>query len=276
LDSSVPTSISAWLLPKPSVARPLLKADLLPSTTPAPEAKENGIGAEPGFLQLEEQRDRVGRPNAGTALQFLSLGRVSATSDVAATHDALVRTLGHGHVTALAPAPAQDANAFVVTRQAAVRNWLRTLSDLAAVASRLTFGGPPECPSRALCLVGLQRVYGLTFKDLVRLDAGGPVTRQALRDGHVDVALLFTTDPAITAGGFVELADDRGLQPAENVTPLVRTEVVDRGGPALVRLVDAVSRQLTTDGLRSLNAQVADGRDVTVVAKNWLKAEGLP
>jgi osmoprotectant transport system substrate-binding protein len=212
---------------------------------------------------------------AGTALQFLSLGRVSATSNVATTHDALVRALAHSHVAALAPAPAQDANAFVVTRQAAARNRLRTLSDLAAAAPRLTFGGPPECPSRPLCLLGLQRLYGVRFKDLVRLDAGGPVTRQALRDGHVDVALLFTTDPAIGRGGLVELVDDLGLQPAENVTPLVRTEVVDRWGPALVRLIDNVSGHLTTDVLRSLNAQAGAGPDLAVVASRWLKSEGM-
>lgn len=212
---------------------------------------------------------------AGAALQFLSLGRVSATSAVGVTHDALVVALQHSHVTALASAPAQDANAFVVTRQTADRYRLRRLSDLAAIAPRLIFGGPPECSSRSLCLLGLQRVYGLRFKDIVRLDAGGPVTRQALRDGNVGIALLFTTDPALTTGGFVELADDRGLQPADNVTPLVRTEVVDRWGPALVGLIDAVSHHLTTNALRSLNAQVADGRDVAVVANSWLKAGGM-
>jgi osmoprotectant transport system substrate-binding protein len=210
---------------------------------------------------------------AGTALQFLSLGQASATSAIASTHDALVRTLQRRHVTALASAPAVDANAFVVTRQTADDNRLRKLSDLAAIAPRLTFGGPPECASRALCLLGLQRVYGMRFKEFVGLDAGGPVTRQALRDRHVAVALLFTTDPALTTGGFVELADDLGLQPADNVTPLVRTEVVDRWGPSLVRSIDAVSLHLTTDALRSLNAQVADGREVAVVANSWLKAE---
>ena len=66
-----------------------------------------------------------------------------------------------------------------------------------AGATKTHLRGPPECPSRPLCLLGLQRVYGLRFKDLVRLDTGGPVTRQALEDGNVDLALLFTTDPAI-------------------------------------------------------------------------------
>jgi osmoprotectant transport system substrate-binding protein len=213
---------------------------------------------------------------AGTALQFHSLGADKATADVAATHDALVEALRGSNLTALAAAPAQDANTFVVTRTEAARGRLRRLSDLAGVAQRLTFGGPPECPGRPLCLAGLEEVYGLTFQDVVRLDAGGPVTRQALQDGAVDVALLFSTDPAIDDGNLVELDDDRGLQPAENVTPLVRTEALDRFGSIVADALNAVSRHLTTDGLRGLNAQVAAGDvGIAAVASAWLDAEGI-
>jgi osmoprotectant transport system substrate-binding protein len=212
---------------------------------------------------------------AGTALQFLSLGAVQAGADVADTHRALVQALARTPVTALAPAPAQDANTFVVTRRTAELHGLRTLSDVARVAPQLTFGGPPECSTRPFCLLGLERVYGLRFKEVVSLDAGGPLTRQALREGAVDMALLFTTDPAIEGQDVVELVDDRDLRPAENVTPLVRTQVVDRGGPKLVALVDAVSGRLTTDQLRGLNALVAGGADVGATATSWLRTQGL-
>ncbi len=139
---------------------------------------------------------------------------------------------------ALAAAPAQNANTFVVTAETAARLDLDEVSDLAAVAGRLTFGGPAECATRRLCLVGLTDVYGVTFGDVLALDPGGPVTRQALRNGEIDVALLFTTDPAIEREGFVELTDDRGLQPAENVTPLIRSEVVERWGDDVVGVID--------------------------------------
>jgi osmoprotectant transport system substrate-binding protein len=212
----------------------------------------------------------------GTAVGFLSLGRTAGAPDALVTHDALVHTLEGSEVTALASAPAQNANTFVVTRATAERYGLHDLSDVAKVAGQLTFGGPPECPNRPLCLVGLEKVYGLHFKEVVSsLDAGGPVTHQALENGYVDMALLFTTDPAIASHGLVELADDRGLQPAENVTPLVRKEVVDRWGPKLVGLIDAVSEQLTTVELRQLNARAAAGRVDQVVAA-WLKEHGLP
>ena len=212
---------------------------------------------------------------AGTALQFSSLGTRSGTSDVQATAAGLDRVLDTRHITALEPAPAQDANAFVVTRATAVRDHLRRLSDVAAVAPELTFGGPPECPSRPQCLAGLRRVYGVKFKDFIRLDTGGPVTRQALKDGYVDVALLFTTDPSIARDKLVVLADDRRLQHAENVIPLVRTEVVDRFGPDLVKLVNGVSAELTTAVLSDLNAQVEIGSPVAAVATSWLNSKGL-
>jgi osmoprotectant transport system substrate-binding protein len=213
---------------------------------------------------------------AGTALQFVSLDADSAAFDVTETHDALARELTARDVTTLAAAPAQDANAFVVRRETAERYGLQRLSDVARVASQLTFGGAPECPSRPLCLVGLEEVYGLKFEEFVALDVGGPLTRDALRDGVVDIALLFTTDPAIASSDLVQLEDDRGLQPAENVTPLVRTPVLNDSGPQLARAVDAVSERLTTDALRLLNLEVTIDQDaIALVASRWLEREGL-
>ena len=196
---------------------------------------------------------------AGTALLFHSLGRGSASSDPDETHARLVEALAGAPVQVLGEAPAQDANAFVVTAATAERLGLEQVSDLAAVAPELVFGGPPECPTRRLCLDGLDDVYGARFREFVALDAGGPLTHQALVDGSVDVALLFTTDPAIEALGLVELADDRHLQPAENITPIVRAELVRRHGQELVEVIDSISAELTTARVRDLNADVAAG-----------------
>jgi osmoprotectant transport system substrate-binding protein len=216
---------------------------------------------------------------AGTALQFHSLGRVTGSSSPGETHaalDAVLRTRG---LAALASAPAQDANTFVVTRDRAaqVGGVTPALSSLAASGSSLRLGGPPECPERPLCLPGLRDRYGITFKSFVRLDTGGVLTRQALTDGQVDVALLFSTDPSLTTGEFVELADDRGLQPAENITPVVHHEVIDRFGDAgAVRALDGVSARLTTEDVRAMNAALrAPGATVAAVVRNWRKAHGL-
>ena len=105
----------------------------------------------------------------GSALEFVSLGRVHATASGAATAGALARSMtGRGLVTGR-PAAAQDGNAIVVTAGTAARYRLRTISDLARVAGRLTFGGPPECPERLYCLPGLRLIYRLRFGEFVRL-----------------------------------------------------------------------------------------------------------
>jgi osmoprotectant transport system substrate-binding protein len=212
---------------------------------------------------------------AGTALEAVSLGESLGASDVDATHDALVRALEEGPLVALDPAPAQTANAFVVTRATAEAFALSSISDLGPVASRLILGGPPECPNRPFCLRGLEETYDLDFAEFLKLDTGGPLTHQALADGYVDVAVLFTTDPGIVGEGLVVLDDDRRLQPAENVTPIVHREVVEHFGPRLTQSVDAVSARLTTDELRALNGRLGDGEAEADVARDWLEAQGL-
>jgi osmoprotectant transport system substrate-binding protein len=212
---------------------------------------------------------------AGTALEFLSLGENHPTADIATTHAELDGVVTDLDVVALAPAPAQDANAIVVTSDTAERYGLQTVSDLVPVASELTFGGPPECPSRPFCLVGLEERYGLSFEAFVPLDSGAALTRQAINRGDVEVALFFSTDPIIQIDGLVVLTDDLALQPAENVTPLVRTEVIDRWGATLIDCVNEVSALLTTAELRRLNAEVAVTIDIGRVADRWLDEAGI-
>jgi osmoprotectant transport system substrate-binding protein len=212
---------------------------------------------------------------AGTALEAVSLGESQGAPDVGTTHDALVSALEEGPLVALDPAPAQNANAFVVTRATADAFALSSISDLGPVASRLTLGGPPECPNRPFCLRGLEETYDLDFAEFLALDAGGPLTYQALADGYVDVALLFTTDPGIIGEGLVVLDDDRSLQPAENVTPIVHREAVEHFGPRLTQSVNTVSARLTTDELRALNGRLGDGEAPADVARDWLEAQGL-
>ena len=222
-----------------------------------------------GLLQLVPEY-------AGSALEFISLGRLSATSDAGAANRALAGSVAGRGLVAARPAPAQNANAIAVTAATAARYGLRSIADLARAAPRLVFGGPPECPERAYCLRGLQRTYGLHFKSFVPLDAGGPLTLQALRAGYITVALLFTTDPNISARHLVVLTDDRALQPAENITPLVRQDVIVRYGPHLVALLNTISALLDTGMLRALDARVElAGQDPRLVAGSWLRAHQL-
>ncbi len=212
----------------------------------------------------------------GSALEFVSLGQARATASVTATAATLAGWMAARGIVTARSAPAQDTNAIVVTAATAARYRLRTISDLAGPAPGLVFGGPPECAERQDCVPGLRRVYGLRFGGFAALDAGGPLTRQALVSGDIGVALLFTTDPAIVADHLVELADNRGLQPAENVVPVLRRATADRYGAGLLAALDAVSARLSTAALTALDGQVElAGGDPRAVAGRWLREQGL-
>jgi osmoprotectant transport system substrate-binding protein len=211
----------------------------------------------------------------GSLLTFLTAEPASADPD--SVSNALRATLAPRGLTALDPAPAQDRNVVVVTRDTAARLDLTTLSDLTAVDAGLTLGGPPECPDRPLCLPGLRAIYGLSFTRFVPLDEGGPVTAAALASSQVQAAVMFSSDGSIRANNLVVLRDDRQLQPAENVTPVVRTSALERFGPRLADVLNAVSAALTTSTLRALNEAVSvEHRSTAAVASEWLTRSGLP
>ena len=212
----------------------------------------------------------------GTALTFLTLGAVDVTSHSPSMYRALKRTLSAKGVKALDYSSAQDKNGIVVTAETAERLDLEEISDLKEHASELVFGGPPECDERPLCLPGLESTYGLRFESFVPLDVGGPATLAALDGREIDVGLLFTTDPNLSSPDLVLLQDDQGLQPAENVVPVVVAKVAERYGAQFEQVVDAVTNALTTSSLRSLNRAVQiDERDVHDTAEAWLESEGL-
>ncbi len=209
----------------------------------------------------------------GTMLTFLG---GEASSDSAATHSALQAAWEPEGISILDFAPAQDKNGLVVTKATAEELGVSRTSDLANFNGTLVFGGPPECPNREFCLIGLQSLYGLDFLEFKPLDVGGPITVTALESGEIDVALLFTSSGVILAKEFVLLEDDKGLQPAENLAPAVRTEILDAYGDRFANVLNAVSSVLTTTELIALNKAVeVDGEDPDKVAADWLDALGL-
>jgi osmoprotectant transport system substrate-binding protein len=212
---------------------------------------------------------------AATSLEFLNGAAGEATSDPAETVDLLNAVLADTGLVALEPSPAQDQNGFVVTPETAEEHSLTTLSDLAEVSGDLVLGAPPECEIRPFCAVGLEETYGIEFAEIRSLDAGGPLTVQALEGGQIDVGLLFTSDAVIVDKGWVLLEDDKGLQLADNVVPVVSQELVDAYGATLTDTLNAVSAALDTAGLTELNSQVAGGQDTADVAANWLAENGL-
>jgi osmoprotectant transport system substrate-binding protein len=211
----------------------------------------------------------------GTALATVSPDSTVDRRDPDAVRAALDRAVRHWGLRTLEPAPASNQNGLVVTSATASRLGVRTISGLQPVAPRLTFGGTPECPAREYCLVGLRRVYGLRFADFVPFERESQRVA-ALEQRLVDVALMFTTDGYLATGDLVLLRDDRDLQPAENVVPVVSARAIERHGQRVVRTLNAVSSQLTTQNLVFLNWRVGvAGKKVPAEARGWLRRHGL-
>ena len=206
----------------------------------------------------------------GTLLTFL---KGTPTTDVDKTVADLQGLLEAKKLTLLEPAPAEDKNGFAMTKAKATQLKVASLSDLKGKSQDLVFGAGPECDQRPLCLVGLKETYGLEFKEVKKLDSGGPLTKDALEKGDIDVGLIFTSDGAVAARGFVVLDDDKNLQPPDNVVPIVRDEAL-KGD--VEKLLNSISEKLTTVDLSGLNKQVdVDKADPADVAHEWLVDNGF-
>src|SRR5437870_12963481 len=121
------------------------------------------------------------------------------TTDPKTTQTGLQKALDPKQLTVLDFAAATDQNGFVITKATADAKNIKAISDLQPYAGNYVLGGPPECPQRPFCQLGLKTVYGLEFKDFKPLDAGGPLTVAALEGKQIDVGLPFTSDPSIVA-----------------------------------------------------------------------------
>src|SRR3984893_1464133 len=178
-------------------------------------------------------------------------------------------------LTVLDPSAANDTNAFVVTKTTATRYKLAKGSALKPLASKLTLGGPPECNTNPVCLPGLKSVYGITglkFQPIVACDTA---TANALDAGSIDIAELCSTQAVIAQKGYVVLADDKNLQPADNITAEVSTALLV-AQPDVKTLLAGVLSKLTTANIVPLNAAVdIDHKDAATVAKDFLTSNGL-
>jgi osmoprotectant transport system substrate-binding protein len=221
------------------------------------------------FKALENGELDVVPEFAGSLTAFL---KGTGDSDPDTAVENLKKVLPDG-LEALDASPAQSANTFVVTKETADKYGLSKVSDLAG-HDDLTLGGPPECPQRPFCMEGLKSTYGVDFSNHFKaLDAGGPLTKEALKKGDIQVALLFTTEPGIKLNGWVELEDDKHLQQAESVLPIIRS---DKNSDEVAELLDAVSAELDQDGYVELLKKVyVDGEDVEPTATAWLEEHGL-
>jgi osmoprotectant transport system substrate-binding protein len=139
------------------------------------------------------------------------------------------------------------------------------------IAGQMVFGAPPDCPTNPFCEIGLKDTYGIVFKEVKKLDFGGPLTVSALKSGAAQVGELFSS--SIYDPDFVVLVDDKHLQAADNLVPLIRAEV---DTPAIDTILNSVMAKLTTDNLLAMNKQYdVDKKDPATIAQEFIDANGL-
>jgi len=206
---------------------------------------------------------------AATDLEFYNKGAGEANGDATATTAKLNSHLQPLSLVALTPSQAVDQNAFAVTKDTQTKYSLTKLSDLAPIGSKLTLGAGPECPTRPYCQPGLDKTYGIKFKAFKPLDTDGPLTRAAFKNGTIDVGLVFSSDGDLNSLGLVVLQDDKHLENADNVVPILRQAAAS---DEVKKVLNAIDAKLTTADLVTLNSQVSiQHQDADAVAKAWLQ-----
>ena len=221
----------------------------------APALKNGDIDLYPGY--------------AATDLEYWNNKAGEATGDAAATTAKLNSHLQSQGLVALNPSPAVDQNAFAVTKETQQKYNLSKLSDLAPIGNQLVLGAGAECPTRPYCLPGLQTTYGIHFKDFKALDTDGPATRAAFKNGTIQVGLVFSSDGDLNSLGLVVLQDDKHLEAADNVVPILRQKVATDEVKNLLNKIDAA---LTTADLVDMNSQESiQHKDPDAIAKAYLE-----
>ncbi|MCW2857088.1 MAG: putative amino acid transporter amino acid-binding protein [Marmoricola sp.] len=201
--------------------------------------------------------------------------KLVASHDATATLAQLNKLAGPVGLTALTPAAAQDANAFAVTKAFADAHHLSTLSDLAALGMKLKLGAAPDCDQRPDCKLGLAGTYGLKISAVVPTGFGTDQTKADLKSGATQLGEVGTSDATLAKDGLVILTDDKGLENAENLVPIVNSAWLAKH-PQAETALNKLSSMLTTSDLASMIASVSIDREKAAdVATAFLKSKGL-
>lgn len=232
-------------------------------------ATQLGIGSREVYFQQVESGELTVFPEYNGGILFF-LDPEAEAGDTEETNASIAELLPDG-LEILDSAEAENKDSLTVTTATAEEHDLNAIGDLEPVAGDLTLGAPPEFEERPQGVPGLESVYGLDFADFRALDAA--LVPAALDGDDVQVANLFTTDPALATHDFVVLEDTENLFGAQNITPLVHADSVD---DTVRDTLDAISAELDTDTLVELNERVIVGeQDPDTVAADWLGEVGL-
>lgn len=218
--------------------------------------------------EIEAGRIDVLPEYGGNLLQYYDSS--AAVTDTASIVAALANVLPPD-LRVLASAEASDQDSYTVTRAFAAEHGLTSIGDLAGLAD-LRIAANSEFRTRPYGPDGVKAAYGVDVTLVPVEDSGGPLTVSSLTGGTVQIADIYTADPAIVTHDLVVLEDPQHLILPQNVLPLVSRRV-DAGAAAVL---DAVSAKLTSAELRAVNARsVSEQLRSATIASEWLAAQGL-
>lgn len=229
--------------------------------------RQFSIGQRDAYMpDVESGAINVFPEYTGSLLEYISDDEVDVTSpeDV---YTALQDALPEG-LTALDFAEASDQDSYTVLKSFAEENNLKTIGDLANVTSQVTIGAAPEFEQRPYSPAAAKEVYGV---DLA-FSATGPTTLESLLAGEIQVADIYTADPAFETEDIVALEDPENLIISSNVVPIVSSDIADE----ISDVLNAISAKLTAEELVSLNVEsTVDQKSSADIAKAWLADNGL-
>ena len=204
----------------------------------------------------------------GNLLQYLDQNASARTSQE--VYDALATALPMG-LRALDQSPATDQDSYVVTSTFAAEHSVTSIGDLAG-AGPLVLGGNSELETRPYGPMGLAQTYGVSVDFTPIEDSGGPLTIKALKDGNIQLANIYSSDPALAEGTLTVLEDPDGLFLASHVVPLASSRV----GEDAAAVINRVSGALTSADLVEMNrASTKDQKSASQIAREWLASKGL-
>jgi glycine betaine/choline ABC-type transport system substrate-binding protein len=235
------------------------------------------LGSETVALKTLKSGQISGYPEyASTALtSFFGLEPEEVPADATEAWEKANQEFEKEGLTAFEPTPFASANAVGTLKKTADELELETVSDLDGKSEELTLFGSPECRQRIDCLAGLEKLYGLKFKEFKPVDIGLRYT--VLEDGQADLSILFTTDPQLAAESdkFVILEDDKEVFPAGNVMFVTQKSVADEAGPDFEETILKVQEGLSLEVMQELDARVELEKETPKqVAGDYLKESG--
>lgn len=238
--------------------------------------KDLNLGSEQIALQALEQGEVDAYPEyTSTALtSFFDLPAQDVPKDPEQAYLDTKAALASLGLTAMPPTPFTSANAVGLLTAKAEELGITKVSELEGVSQDLVLNGSPECRQRVDCLVGLQRDYGLKFKQFKPVDIG--LRYEVLDKGSADLSILFTTDAQLAdSDDYTILEDDQSVFPPGNVMMIASQKAVDAAGPDFAATIENVQSGLTEEVMQELNARVdIDKQTPEETARQYLQEAG--